>query len=70
MLPQGRDVMGEENRIEGLGKKRYRSLGKMFEGPVRYTIWSQSPADLEIPGGFLKFVRILVNLGSLAEIRK
>ena len=47
MLPQGRGVMGEENCIEDLGQEGYRSLVKMLQGPVRYTIWGRSLAEIE-----------------------
>jgi hypothetical protein len=33
------EVVGEENRMENLGQERYRSLGKMLQGPVRDTVW-------------------------------
>jgi len=38
MLPHGREVIVEENRIEDLCQEGYRSLGKMLQCPVRYTI--------------------------------
>jgi hypothetical protein len=41
--------MGEENRIENLGQEGFYSLGKMLQGPVRYTVWARSLADLETP---------------------
>jgi len=50
--------MGEDNRIQDLGQEGYRLLGKMHEGPVLYTVWSRSLADLEIPDGFLNLVRV------------
>jgi hypothetical protein len=61
--------MGEENRIENLGQEGYRSLGKMLQGPVRYTVWARSLADLETRDGFLNFVRG-GKLSSLAAVRK
>jgi hypothetical protein len=49
--------MGEENRIENLGQEEYRSLVKMLQGPVRYTLWARSLADLETLDGFLNLFR-------------
>ena len=57
MLPHCREVMGEENCIEDLGQEGYCSLGKMLLGPVRYTVWAWSLADLETPDGFLNLIR-------------
>jgi hypothetical protein len=57
MLPQGREAMGEENCIEDPDQERYRSLGKMFQGSVRYTVWARSLADLETPVGYVNLVR-------------
>jgi hypothetical protein len=50
--------MGEENRIEDMGQEEYRSLEKMLQGPVRYTVWARSLADLETPDGFLNLFRV------------
>jgi hypothetical protein len=58
VLPQGREVMGEENCVEHPDQKGYRSLGKMLQGSVRYTVWAKSLADLETPDGFVTFVRV------------
>jgi hypothetical protein len=58
VLPCCREVMGEENRIENLGQEGYPWLGKMFQVPVRYTVWSQSLADLGSHDDFLNLVRV------------
>jgi len=50
--------MGEENRIEDLDQKGYRLLGKMLQGPVRYTVWARSLAELETPDDFANLVRV------------
>jgi hypothetical protein len=56
--PQGREVIDEENSIEDLGQEKYRSLGKMFQGPVRDTVWIRSLPKLETPDGFVNLVRV------------
>jgi len=58
VLPQGREVMGEKNCVEVPGQKRFRSLGKMLQGSVRYTVWARSLADLETPDCFVNLVRV------------
>jgi hypothetical protein len=58
VLPLGRELMVEENRIEDLGQEGCRSLGKMLQGPVWYTVWARSHADLETPDGFMNLIRI------------
>jgi hypothetical protein len=50
--------MGEENRTENLSQEGYRSLGKMLQGPVRYTVLARSLADLETTDGFLNLFRV------------
>jgi hypothetical protein len=50
--------MDEENRIENLDQEGYRSLGKMFQGPIMDTVWARSLADFETPIGFLTLVRV------------
>jgi hypothetical protein len=47
MLPNCMEVMGEGNRIEDLGQEGYRSLGKMLQSPVQYTVYAQCLAELE-----------------------
>jgi hypothetical protein len=47
VLPHSREVVGEENSDEVLGGKGYRSLGKMLQGPVRYTVRVRSLADFD-----------------------
>jgi hypothetical protein len=58
VVPKGREVMGEENCIEDPDQEGYRSLGKMLQGSVRYTVWARSLDDLETPNGFLNLVRV------------
>jgi len=50
--------MGEKNCVEVPGQKRFRSLGKMLQGSVRYTVWARSLADLETPDCFVNLVRV------------
>ena len=57
MLPQRREVMGEENCIEDPDQLGYRSLGKIFQGSVLYTVLARSLTDHETPNGFVKLVR-------------
>jgi len=45
--------MGSENRVENLDNKRYHSMGKKIQGPVRNTIQTRSPHDLQTPDGFV-----------------
>jgi hypothetical protein len=49
--------MREENRIEDLDKEGYRSLGKMLQIPVRYTVWARILGDLETSDGFVNLAR-------------
>jgi hypothetical protein len=57
MLPQAGEVMGEDS-VEDLDQEEYRSLGKMLQGSVWYTVWARSLADLETPVGFVNLVRV------------
>jgi hypothetical protein len=50
--------MGEEDSVEVLDQEEYRSLGKMLQGSVRYTVWARSLADLETPDGFVILFRV------------
>ena len=50
--------MRAENRLENLGEEGNRSLGKMFQDPVRDTVYARSIADLETPNGFTNLVRV------------
>jgi hypothetical protein len=50
--------MGEENCITDLDQEGYRSLGKMLQVSVRYTVWAKSLTDLETPDGFVNLVRV------------
>jgi hypothetical protein len=49
--------MGEEDRIENLDQKGYRSLWEMLQDPVRDTVRARSLADLETPDGFMNIIR-------------
>jgi len=57
VLPQGTEVVGEEDCVEDLDQEGYRSLGKMLQGSVRYIVWARFFADLETPVGFVNLVR-------------
>jgi hypothetical protein len=46
VLPCRGEVVGE-NRIENKVEDGYRSLGKMLQDPVRYTVRARSLADFE-----------------------
>jgi hypothetical protein len=50
--------MGEEDSVENLDQVGYRSLWEMHQGPVRDTVLARSLADLEMPDGLLKLVRV------------
>jgi len=50
--------MGVDDNVEDLDQEGYRSLGKMLQGSVRYTVLSRSLADLETPDGFVNLVRV------------
>jgi hypothetical protein len=39
--------MGEEDGVEDLDQQEYRSLGKMLQGSVRYTVGARSLAGIE-----------------------
>jgi hypothetical protein len=49
--------MGAKNHVEDTGEEGNRSLGKMLQCPVRYTVRARSLADLETPDGFVNLVR-------------
>jgi hypothetical protein len=57
--------MGEEDYFEDPDQEGYRSLGKMLQGSVRYTVWARSLTDLETPDGFVKLVDLSVRNGVL-----
>jgi hypothetical protein len=65
MLPQGGEVVVEEDSVVNLDQEEYRSLRMMLQCSVWYTVWARSLADLETPNGFVNLVRV-VNLGLLA----
>jgi hypothetical protein len=50
--------MGEEDGVEDLDREEYRSLGKMLQSSVRYTVRARSLADLETPDGFVNLVMV------------
>jgi hypothetical protein len=47
-----------ENRIKIPNNEGYRSLEKMFQGPVRNTCRTRSLADVETRDSFLNLVRV------------
>jgi len=49
--------MGSENILENPNGERYRSMGKKIQGPVRNTILTRSPDDLQTPDGFVNLIR-------------
>jgi len=49
--------MGAENRFEDTGEEGNRSLGKVLQCPVQYTVRVRSLADFETPNGFVNLVR-------------
>ena len=53
-----RGVMGEEDRIDIQDQQVYRSLWEVLQGLVRNTVWTQSPADLQTPHGFMNLIRV------------
>jgi hypothetical protein len=57
LLPQNRDVVGEEDSAEDLGEEGYRSLGKMLQDPARDNFRTRSLADFETPDDILNLVR-------------
>jgi len=57
MLPRLGKVMGAENRFEDMGEEGNRSLGKMFQCPVRDIVRAGSLAELETPDGCVNLVR-------------
>ena len=60
--------MCAENRIEDTGEEVNRSLGKILQFPVRYTVRARSLADLETSDGFVNLIGV-VNCGSLQGLR-
>jgi hypothetical protein len=58
VLPHSREVVGEENSVENLGEKGYRSLGRMLQSPVGYTVRARSLADFETTDDVLNLVRV------------
>jgi len=57
VLPRLGKVMGAENRFEDTGEEGNRSLGKVLQCPVQYTVRVRSLADFETPNGFVNLVR-------------
>jgi DNA-binding ferritin-like protein (Dps family) len=58
VLPHNREVVSEENRVKNLGEEGYRSLRKMLQDPVWYTVRARSLADFETPDDILNLVRV------------
>jgi hypothetical protein len=58
VLPHSREVVIEENNVKYLCEEGYRSLGKMFQSPVRYTVRVRNLADFETPDDVLNLVRV------------
>jgi hypothetical protein len=58
MLPQGGEVMSEEDGVEDLDQQEYRSLGKILQGSVWYAVRARSLADLETPDGFMNLIKV------------
>jgi hypothetical protein len=52
------EVVSEVNSVKDLGEEGYHSLGKMLQGPVRYTVRVRSLADFESPADVLNLVRV------------
>jgi hypothetical protein len=50
--------MGEEERIENLDKKGYRSPWEMLQGPLWDTVRARGFAELETTDGFLNLLRV------------
>jgi hypothetical protein len=50
--------MGKEDCVEDPDQEGYRSLGKMLQGSVWYTVWARSLANLETPDGFVSLIRV------------
>jgi len=50
--------MGDDNCVEDPDQEGYRSLGKMLQGSIRYTVGARSLTDLETPNGFVNLVRV------------
>jgi hydroxyacyl-ACP dehydratase HTD2-like protein with hotdog domain len=58
VLPHCGEVVSEENKVKDLGEEGYRSLAKMLQDPVRYTVRAWSLADFETPDDVLNLVRV------------
>jgi hypothetical protein len=50
--------VSEKDSVKDLGEEGYRSLGKMLQEPVRYTVRARSLADFETPDDVLNLVRV------------
>jgi len=57
VLPRGREVMGEEDRVKNQDQDGYPSLWEMLQGPVPNTVRTRSLAALETLNGFLNLLR-------------
>jgi len=50
--------MGSEIHVETPDDEGYRSMVKKIQGPVRNTIQTRSPDDLQTPDVFVNFIRV------------
>ena len=57
VFPRLRKLMVAENTVENTGEEGNRSLGKMLQCPVQYTVRAQCLVDLETPDGIVKLIR-------------
>jgi len=57
LLPQCREVIGEEIRVENQDQEGHRSLWEILQGPVPDTVRAESLAELETNDGFLNLLR-------------
>ena len=58
VLPERRNVMDAEDRIEIVDKCEYRPRRKMLPGPVPGTIWARSLNHPEAPDRVLNLVSV------------
>ena len=57
MLPRLGKMVVSENRIEDTGEEGNRSLGKMLQYPIRYTVRARRLSDFENHDGFVNLDR-------------
>ena len=58
MLPRLEKVMFADTRVEDRGDEGNRSLGKMLQCCIRYTVRSVSVVNFETPDSFVSLVRV------------